>query len=707
MPRSRSPSYLDAATLAVTAAAGGAEALHPGYGFLSESPELAEACRAAGLVFVGPPPEALATLGRKDAARELAQRAGVPVVPGGADAAESATRCSSRRAPGGGGRGMRVVREPRRARGAVGGRRGARPARRSATAGSSTSATSRAPGTSRCRSCATRTAPACTSASATARVQRRHQKVIEEAPAPGVGRELRGELGAAALRLADEVGYVGAGTAEFLLAPDGSWYFLEMNARIQVEHPVTELVTSIDLVRRQLEIAAGLPLELEQGDVLLRGHAIEARIYAEDADTRLPADLRRACSPCAGRAGPGVRIDAGVDGGDVVGTRYDGLLAKLCVHGETRARALARLRAALDDVVVLGLTTNLPLLRSVASNPEFERGGVDTGWLERTWQPQPAGAAPPEALAAAEAYAASEQGESPWQGRWRAGCAGDAGRRSGGARRRRLPARLAGRARRPRRAERAGRARAARRRAGRAPRRRGAARIVAPMPGAVLRLEVAEGDEVEERAAAARARGDEDGAPGVGALRRARPPPRLPRGTAGGGRRSPAGAGRRDGRGVATTGRPAKLPPEMIGSLRPLPSTASTSMSGAPIMTSRWMPDLFTAAAARARACRRSPAPNAMCAAAFSSSSVVKYGRPAAPTREPLSTSASSPSRPAPAVAREVGGQELAILVGRRPRCARGGRAGTRPRCPRSRDPRCASGRVQRNMPVVAAAPGS
>ena len=153
---------------------------------------------------------------------------------------------------------------------------------------------------------------------------------------------------------------------EFLLAPDGSWFFLEMNARIQVEHPVTELVTSIDLVRRQLEIAAGMPLELEQGDVLLRGHAIEARIYAEDAD--------RGFLPTSGEVlavrwprGPGVRIDAGVDGGDVVGTRYDGLLAKLCVHGETRARALARLRTALDDVVVLGLTTNLPLLRSIAS----------------------------------------------------------------------------------------------------------------------------------------------------------------------------------------------------------------------------------------------------------------------------------------------------------------------------------------------------
>ena len=189
-----------------------------------------------------------------------------------------------------------------------------------------------------------------------------------------------------------------------------------MNARIQVEHPVTELVTSIDIVRRQLEIAAGRPLELQQGDVLLRGHAIEARIYAEDAE--------RGFLPTSGSVlavrwprGPGVRVDAGVDGGDVVGTRYDGLLAKLCVHGETRARAIARLRAALDDVVVLGLTTNLPLLRAVAAHPEFERGGVDTGWLERTWQPRaPSDGPPAEALAGRRGLRRRRAGREPLAG---------------------------------------------------------------------------------------------------------------------------------------------------------------------------------------------------------------------------------------------------------------------------------------------------
>ncbi len=297
-------------------------------------------------------------------------------------------------------------------------------------------------------------------------VQRRHQKVIEEAPAPGVGRELRGELGAAALRLAEVVGYVGAGTAEFLLAPDGSWYFLEMNARIQVEHPVTELVTSIDIVRRQLEIAAGRPLELQQGDVLLRGHAIEARIYAEDADHGF---LPTSGSVLAVRwpRGPGVRVDAGVDGGDVVGTRYDGLLAKLCVHGETRARAIARLRAALDDVVVLGLTTNLPLLRAVAAHPEFERGAVDTGWLERTWQPEGEDGPPAEAVQAADAYRRERAGREPVARPLARRRRRDGPRPSRRARPRRRAARLGGRPRRPCGARRPRRARAARAAAGR------------------------------------------------------------------------------------------------------------------------------------------------------------------------------------------------------------------------------------------------
>jgi acetyl/propionyl-CoA carboxylase alpha subunit len=490
------PSYLDAVTLALTAAAGGADALHPGYGFLAEAPELAEACRAAGLAFVGPPADALATLARKDSARDLARRAGVPVVPGGSDAGELGYPLLVKARAGGGGRGLRVVHDAagladaveaaaREAEAAFGDRGllyehyvvGARHVEvqilRDADGGALHLGE---------RDCS---------------VQRRHQKVIEEAPAPGVGRELRGELGAAALRLAEAVGYVGAGTAEFLVAPDGSWYFLEMNARIQVEHPVTELVTSIDIVRRQLEIAAGRPLELQQGDVLLRGHAIEARIYAEDAEHGF---LPTSGSVLAVRwpRGPGVRVDAGVDGGDVVGTRYDGLLAKLCVHGETRARAIARLRAALDDVVVLGLTTNLPLLRAVASHPDLVRGAVDTGWLERVWQPEGEAGPSPDALAAAARFAAGEHGDNPWQGRWRAGWDGQAAelpvaRAPDGA----LHVWMGGRDVRIDRTGLGEPEQHALRHAGLAG--GGVARIVAPMPGAVLRLDVSEGDEVEER----------------------------------------------------------------------------------------------------------------------------------------------------------------------------------------------------------------
>ena len=406
------PSYLDAATLALTAAAGGAQALHPGYGFLVRVARAGRGLQRRRPHVRGPSGRS-ARGARRARTRRASSRSGreCPSCPAGLTRASSGYPLLVKARAGGGGRGMRVVRDAselaasveaaaREAEAAFGDRGllyeryidGARHVEvqilRDAHGGGLHLGE---------RDCS---------------VQRRHQKVIEEAPAPGVGRELRGELGAAALRLAEVVGYAGAGTAEFLLAPDGSWYFLEMNARIQVEHPVTELVTSIDIVRRQLEIAAGRPLELQQGDVLLRGHAIEARIYAEDADHGF---LPTAGSVLAVRwpRGPGVRVDAGVDGGDVVGTRYDGLLAKLCVHGETRARAIARLRAALDDVVVLGLTTNLPLLRAVAAHPEFERGAVDTGWLERTWQPEGEDGPPPEAVQAADAYRRERAGREP------------------------------------------------------------------------------------------------------------------------------------------------------------------------------------------------------------------------------------------------------------------------------------------------------
>ena len=319
-------------------------------------------------------------------ARAGASAAGVPVVPRrrGRRTSVGYPLLVKARA-GGGGRGMRVVRERRASWRRRSRRRRARPRRRSATAVSSTSATSRAPATSRCRSCATRTAPASTSASATARCSAATRRWSRRRPRPASAASLRGELGAAALRLAEAVGYVGAGTAEFLLAPDGSWYFLEMNARIQVEHPVTELVTGIDLVRAQLEIAAGQAARARSRATCCCAATRSRRASTPRTPTHgfLPTSGTRP-APCAGRAGRASASTPASTAATRSGTRYDGLLAKLCVHGETRARALARLRAALDDVVVLGLTTNLPApaLRSRRIRT-FERGAVDTGWLER------------------------------------------------------------------------------------------------------------------------------------------------------------------------------------------------------------------------------------------------------------------------------------------------------------------------------------
>jgi acetyl/propionyl-CoA carboxylase alpha subunit len=212
--------------------------------------------------------------------------------------------------------------------------------------------------------------------------QRRHQKVVEEAPAPGIDSALREAMGAAAVAAARAVGYVNAGTVEFILTPEGDFYFLEMNTRLQVEHPVTELVYGVDLVKLQFAIANGQPLPLTQADVSLRGHAIECRLYAEDpAGGFLPAigTLLRFLPPVA----PGVRVDSGVTSGDAISIHYDPLLAKIIVHDRTRADAIARMRAALRETVVLGVTTNRDFLLALLAHPAFAAGGVDTGWIER------------------------------------------------------------------------------------------------------------------------------------------------------------------------------------------------------------------------------------------------------------------------------------------------------------------------------------
>ena len=351
-PAPASESYLDSARILEAAGAVGADAVHPGYGFLSENAEFAAACARAGLVFIGPTVDAIRRMGSKVEAKALMQAAGVPVLSGFAAAglsdAEIATRGAALGYPllvkasaGGGGKGMRVVREP----GALVAALGA--ARREAKAafGDDALLIERWVEVARHvevqilgdahgglvhlfeRDCS---------------LQRRHQKVIEEAPAPALDPALRAQLCAAAVAAGKAIGYVGAGTVEFLLAGDGRFHFLEVNTRLQVEHPVTEAITRFDLVRLQIEVAEGRALPFEQGDVRAEGHAIEARLYAEDpAQGFLPATGRLAL--WAAPVLPGLRVEAGVEAGVTVGVHYDPLLAKLIAHGATRDEARRRL----------------------------------------------------------------------------------------------------------------------------------------------------------------------------------------------------------------------------------------------------------------------------------------------------------------------------------------------------------------------------
>ena len=348
--------YLDAEALVAAATAAGADAVHPGYGFLAESPEFAEAVAKAGLVFVGPPPSALRAAGDKIEARRLAEAAGIPVTPGyaGVDLSDETLEQEALRlgfplmvkaAAGGGGRGMRTVLAAPALPDAIAA------ARREAAAafGDGRVYLERLVGDARhveVQVLADAHGAVVHLGERDCSLQRRHQKIVEEAPSPAADPGLRAALGRAAVALARAAGYVGAGTVEFLLGPDGAWHFLELNARLQVEHAVTEAVTGIDLVRAQLAVAAGEPLELEQEDVDWNGHAIECRLYAEDpANGFLPAagrllelDLPR---------WPGVRIDTGVRAGDEVGVRYDPMLAKVIAHAEDRDACIDRMAAVL------------------------------------------------------------------------------------------------------------------------------------------------------------------------------------------------------------------------------------------------------------------------------------------------------------------------------------------------------------------------
>ncbi|MEM1345144.1 MAG: acetyl/propionyl/methylcrotonyl-CoA carboxylase subunit alpha [Pseudomonadota bacterium] len=401
-PAPAAESYLNIDALLAAAKATHAEAVHPGYGFLSENPAFVERIGEAGLVFVGPSPEAIRAMGLKDAAKRLMRQAGVPVVPGyEGEAQDTATLTAEaerigypvliKARAGGGGKGMRRVERPEDFAEALEGaqREG------QASFGDPRVLIEKWVTTPRHievqvfgdthghvvhlfeRDCS---------------LQRRHQKVIEEAPAPGMTQAMRAAMGQAAVRAAEAVGYVGAGTVEFIadassgLDPE-KFYFLEMNTRLQVEHPVTEAVTGLDLVELQLRIAAGAPLPFMQDTLALQGHAVEARLYAEDvARGFLPATgrLTHLALPhdTAFTHGP-VRLDAGVEAGDAITPHYDPMIAKLIVHAPTRAEALARLAKALDACRIAGATANVAFLAALARHPGFGAGDVDTGLIER------------------------------------------------------------------------------------------------------------------------------------------------------------------------------------------------------------------------------------------------------------------------------------------------------------------------------------
>jgi acetyl/propionyl-CoA carboxylase alpha subunit len=366
--------YLDPAEHVRAAREAGADAVHPGYGFLSESAELAEAVLEAGLTWVGPPPAALRAGGDKLAAKETARAAGVPVLPSGTPE-EVGFPLLVKAAAGGGGRGMRVVREPEELDEAL------TAARREAAAafGDDSVFCERyleRPRHVEIQLLADRQGHVVALGERDCSVQRRHQKVLEEAPSPALDAELRAQMSDAAVAFARAIGYESAGTAEFVL--DGrEFWFLELNARIQVEHPVTELVTGIDIVREQLRIASGEALSFHVTDCYLRGHAVEVRLYAEDPRSFLPqaGRLERLRLP------EGVRIDSGVREGDEIGTAYDPMIAKLVAAGDTREQAFDRLSQALRETEIGGVTTNLPFLRWLVGHPLVRAGRVTTAFL--------------------------------------------------------------------------------------------------------------------------------------------------------------------------------------------------------------------------------------------------------------------------------------------------------------------------------------
>ncbi len=391
-PSAPSESYLSIQNILTAARACGADALHPGYGFLSENPNLARACLQAGIKFIGPPPDSMEIMGSKTRARQQMEEAGVPCVPGTSRALESRLQAEElaekfgypvmlKAAAGGGGKGMRLVHDE---------------AALAPALDASRSEALRAFGDDEVYlekailnprhiemqvladehgNCVYLGERECS-------IQRRHQKVLEESPSPAATPELRRKMGEVAVQAARAARYTNAGTVEFLVDGSKNFFFLEMNTRLQVEHPVTEFVTGLDLVQLQIRIAAGERLPFSQEDISMRGHAIECRIYAEDPENNYfpsPGQITALVEP----SGPGIRLDSGVYVGCTVPMEYDPLLAKLIAYGETREQAIGRMRRALQEYFIAGVKTNLMLFRDILPDADFLAGHIDTGYLAR------------------------------------------------------------------------------------------------------------------------------------------------------------------------------------------------------------------------------------------------------------------------------------------------------------------------------------
>ena len=392
-PAPSNQSYLNIDTIIAAAKSTGAEAVHPGYGFLAENADFARAVLSAGLTFIGPSPNAMEVMGSKTSARRAAVEAEVPIVPGTIEPLSSFSETKAtanefgypvmlKAAAGGGGKGMRLVQADEELLSAF----ETAQAEAASAFGDSSIYLEKAverPRHIEIQIFADSRRNVVHLGERECSIQRRHQKVIEECPSPINDPILRQRMGEAAVKIAKTVSYVGAGTVEFLVADaTREFYFLEMNTRLQVEHPVTELVTGFDLVREQFRIAAGDELSFTQQDIRLAGHAIECRIYAEDPANNFfpsPGTITELREP----SGPGIRLDSGVYVGSEVSIHYDSMIAKLAVWGRTRVEAIERLHRALDEYEVCGITTTLPFFREVVKDEEFQRGQLDTGFIER------------------------------------------------------------------------------------------------------------------------------------------------------------------------------------------------------------------------------------------------------------------------------------------------------------------------------------